>query len=199
MFDNKAVKPKTCKATNVLFKKQTDGRNTHIPVLQFSLIILIFLFIWTIYPQNLNTKECSFFFFQNTPTQTCFFFFSNPTLTNMTGCSFFLVHNFIFFFSSSTTDYVHTDVVGHWNTQLTQNSVWVTKNKINLIVIKDIKSVKTWQRQSKKKSWQNDLLLCLKWNPSLFSDQEAACTNDAFFNTDDPNTPRRGRLLEYDM
>lgn len=137
-------------------------------------------------PINLNKTynvSCFFFFFKIHPYTNINVLFSNPhweTWQNVFCPCFFLIFSSVFCsFSSSRTDYVHTDVICHWQIQwdadMEQCTVCECETEKNNIKDSDTERMKKWDR--KKKHWPNDLLLCLKWNPSLFLEQQDACTN----------------------
>lgn len=165
--------------------------------------------LWTLYPWTWtqHTMFAFFFFFvQNPPIhkhQRAFF--SNPHWETCPCCffSFFLsifdVSSCFFFvlFLDWRTDYVHTHVICHWQTRWHADMKrctaceWRNRRRgKESLEDGDTEGMNKWMRQR-----PNELLLCL--SRPLFLEQQDACTNSVFWQTDNLTTSQRARLFEY--
>lgn len=169
----------------------------------FQVIFPKWPFFYTFCPWT-RTQHTALLFFQNSPIHKYWHAVFKPTLRNMRSHvifvrSFFFMFPLSFFCSSSwsRTDYVHTDVLCHWQNQ------WHA----------DVDNVQHMSgKQKKTKAWKMEILggwlsewdqtrcsCAWKWDPSLFLEQQDACTNSVFCHMDNPTISQRARLFEYNM
>lgn len=140
-------------------------------------------------PMNPNTTYniFFFFFFQNSPIHKHWHAFFQTHIEKHDHVIFvrvfFMFSSGFFFFCSfswSRTDYVHTDVICRWQNQ------WHADMDNAQHMSGEQRKIKAWKMEilgGWPTDWDRDQTSCScawKWDPSLFLEQQDACTNSVF-------------------